>query len=120
MTKTIQVDSTNFNILKTDKIRTDCIRAKTQIANTATAYESSHTQALTLQDVETLSKCPDGPLIRYDTMIVYGTSQRDMNFAAHMTERLEMAGLQGNNSNELIRQYAKGLPYISFLLSDNL
>ena len=48
--------------------------------------------ALTLHDFAALRK--GEPLTKYDAMIVHGDDSYDEDFAFHLTERLEMAGLK--------------------------
>jgi hypothetical protein len=47
---------------------------------------------LTLDDLECWQN--KRPLVKYDAMIVYGEEDEDADFAAHLRDRMEMAGLK--------------------------
>ena len=78
-----------------DLIKSDCLAARERLANASKDQidQVDPSRALTLQDVETLAN--GGPLVQYDTMVLYGQDERDQLFAADLIERAENAGLKG-------------------------
>ena len=88
----------------TELIKSDCLAARERLANASKDQidQVDPSKALTLQDVETLAN--GGPLVQYDTMVLYGQDEGDQLFAADLIERAEYAGLKGKLNKVAIVQ----------------